>query len=345
MNMEDNTDNISLNWIDLIKADHFEENAITPSKSQFHVYPLARGFGDTLSNSLRRVMLSSLYGTAICAFKVHGIEHEFSSLENIKEDFVDITLNMKEVVFKGNLGYSIKKFTLNICDKGTVTAGMINTTDGIEVVNKDHVICTVTSQVKYTIELVVRSNKGYKSSEENNEVLLGTEYIYIDSIFSPVTRCSFTTSRSRVGSQTEYDKMMLTVETNGAISPKMALALTSKILQEQLQVFIHFKEVKDVEKPKEKELGFDKNLLRKVADLDLSVRSQNCLKNDGIIYVGDLVIREDQHMLKTPNFGKKSLTEIRDILESYKLSFGMKLNNWPPKNIEELAKKYLDDAK
>ena len=337
-------DNISLNWVNLVKPESFKEKSIDKYCSEFTIEPLEKGFGDTFANSLRRVMLSSLYGTSICAIKIDIVDHEFSPLENIKEDLVNIILNFKNVIFNGNLGYQTSKFTLDISKEGAVTASMIKTTNNINVVNENHLICNVTGKVDYHIDLIVCSGKGYKTSEENSKLSVGNNFIYIDSLFAPVKRCTFKTYTSRVGSETEYDKLILTIETNGSILPKTALALAAKILQEQLQMFIYFKEIKEIKKPKEKELTFNKNLLMKVTDLELSVRSQNCLKNDGIIYVGDLVIRKDSDMLKTPNFGKKSLNEIHDVLKNLGLSFGMKLKKWPPKNIEQIAKMYLKEG-
>jgi DNA-directed RNA polymerase subunit alpha len=335
-------DNISLNWVNLIKPNNLTERLIDKSCSEFIIEPLEKGFGNTFANSLRRVMISSLYGTSICAIKIDMLEHEFSALTNIKEDFVDIILNLKRVVFSGNLGYKSSKFILRINEVGPITASMIKTNDGISVINKDHVICHVSKKVDYTMHLIVCSGKGYKTSDENSKLSLGNNFIYIDSLFAPVKRCTFTTHGSRIGSETEYDKLSIIIQTNGSILPKMALALAAKILQDQLRTFVYFKEVKEIKKPKEKALLFDKNLLRKVIDLELSVRSQNCLKNDGIIYVGDLVQKKDSDMLKTPNFGKKSLNEIRGVLKSLSLSFGMELKNWPPENIEHVAKVYLE---
>lgn len=337
--------NMSLNWVDIVKPNIFNESSISEYSSEFSIEPLEKGFGDTFGNSLRRILLSSLYGTAICAIKIEGVEHELSTLENIKEDLMDIILNLKEVIFSGNLGYENKKLFLRIKTKGIITASMIETSKELKVVNTEHVICTATQDVNYTIVLIVRSSKGYKTSEQNSHLEIGENYIYIESLFSPIRRCTFETHGSRIGSETEYDKLLLTVETNGAIIPKTALALAAKILQDQLQLFIYFKEIKEVKKPKEEELSFDKHLLRKVCDLELSVRSQNCLKSDGIIYVGDLVQKKEAELLKTPNFGKKSLNEIRAMLKILGLSLGNEVKNWPPKNIEELAKKYLGDNK
>lgn len=339
------SDNISLNWVDLVKPNVFNENSLSCNCSEFVIEPLERGFGDTFANSLRRVLLSSLYGTSVCAVKLDGIEHELSPIKNIKEDFIDIVMNLRGIVFNGHLGYDTKKLTLSINKKGPIRASMITSCPGVQVVNPDHVICHVTEDIHYNMNLVIRSGKGYNTAEENSSLAIGNNYIYTESLFSPVRRCTFNTCGTRIGSKTEYDKLSLLIETDGSLLPKTALALAAKILQEQLQLFIYFKEVKEVEKPKEKELKFDKNFLRKVCDLELSVRSQNCLKSDGIIYVGDLVQKKEIELLKTPNFGKKSLNEIRTMLHNLGLTLGGKSDGWPPENIPSMAKKHLGDSK
>lgn len=335
--------NISLNWVSLIKPANYSIEEVEENSSIFHIEPLEKGFGITLGNSLRRILLSSLQGTAICAVKISGVEHEYSTIENVKEDVVEIILNLKSVIIKGNAGFSNKKFTLNASKKGPITAGMIDTIDDFEIVNPDLVICNATKDIKLNMEFIITSGKGYKVASEHSELDYGNDFIAIDSIFSPVTKCSFKISNSRVGSKTEYDKLALKVETNGSIKADLALALAAKIFQEQLQVFINFKEVEEVEKPKEKKIPFDINLLKKVSDLELSVRSQNCLKNDNIVYIGDLVVKTEAQMLKTPNFGKKSLNEIKELLVEMSLKFGMEIENWPPENIEELIEDYLGE--
>lgn len=335
--------NISLNWVSLIKPAGYSIEETGEDSVVFHIEPLEKGFGVTLGNSLRRILLSSLQGTAICAVKISGVEHEYSTIDNIKEDIVEIILNLKSVIIKGNTGFNNKKFTLSASKKGPITAGMINTVDSFEIINPDLVICNATKDVKLNMEFIVTSGKGYKLASEHVGLDHESDFIAIDSIFSPVAKCSFKISNSRVGSKTEYDKLSLNVQTNGAIKPDLALALAAKIFQEQLQVFINFKEVEEVEKPKDKKLPFDLNLLKKVSDLELSVRSQNCLKNDNIIYIGDLVIKSEGQMLKTPNFGKKSLNEIKELLVEMGLKFGMEIESWPPENIEELIKDYLGE--
>ena len=335
--------NISLNWVSLIKPADYTIEEVGENSAVFHIEPLEKGFGITLGNSLRRILLSSLQGTAICAVKISGVEHEYSTIDHVQEDVVEIILNLKSVVIKGNTGFNNKKFTLNVTKKGPITAGMIDVVTGFEIVNPDLVICNATKDIKLNMEFIIASGKGYKVASEHSEVDYGNDFIAIDSIFSPVSKCSFKISNSRVGSKTEYDKLSLKVETNGSIKAELALALAAKIFQEQLQVFISFKEVEEVEKPKEKKIPFDVNLLRKVSDLELSVRSHNCLKNDNIIYIGDLVVKSEAQMLKTPNFGKKSLNEIKELLVEMGLRFGMEIENWPPENLEELMDDYLGE--
>jgi DNA-directed RNA polymerase subunit alpha len=336
--------NISLNWVSLIKPANYNVEKSTENITTFNIEPLERGFGVTLGNSLRRILLSSLQGTAIAAVRIHGVEHEYSTIDGVKEDVVEIILNLKSVVIVGSAGFDNKKFTLKASKAGAITAGMIKATDGFQIANPDLVICHMTEDMSLEMEFIVVSGKGYKVASEHPKLNYEDDFISIDSIFSPIARCSFKVENSRVGSKTEYDKLLLTVETNGSIKADLALALASKIFQEQLQVFVSFKEVEEVEKPKEKIVPFDVNLLKKVSDLELSVRSQNCLKNDNIIYIGDLVVRTEAQMLKTPNFGKKSLYEIKDLLVEMGLKFGMEIKEWPPKNIEEMVKDYVQDS-
>lgn len=335
--------NISLNWVSLIKAPNYTIETIDDKTAIFHIEPLEKGFGVTLGNSLRRILLSFLQGTSICAVKISGVEHEYSTIDNVVEDVVEIILNLKSVVIKGNTGYGHKKLTLNTSKKGPITAKMIRSADGFEITNPDLIICNTTRDRKLDMEFIITSGKGYKTADEHELSEYGEDFIAIDSIFSPIQRCSFNVANSRVGSKTEYDKLSLKIETNGSVKSELALALASKIFQDQLQVFINFKEVEEVEKPKRKKIPFDTNLLKKVCDLELSVRSHNCLKNDNITYIGDLVVKSEQQMLKTPNFGKKSLHEIKELLSTMGLKFGMEIDNWPPGNIEEIIHDYLDE--
>lgn len=334
--------NISLNWVNLIDPTDYSVEESTVNISTFHIEPLEKGFGLTLGNALRRVLLSSLQGTAICAVKISGIEHEYSVIDGVREDVIEIILNLKSIVIKGSTGFGTKKFSLRTSKVGAITAGMIKTVSGFEIVNPNLVICHTTRNIKLEMEFIVTSDKGYKVASEH-ESSYGDNFIPIDSLFSPILKCIFKITDSRVGSSTEYDKLSITIETNGSIQPDLALALSAKILQKQLQIFINFQEVEEAKKPEIEPLPFDPNLLKKTSDLELSVRSQNCLKNDNIIYIGDLIIKTEAQMLKTPNFGKKSLNEIKDLLASMGLKFGMEIEGWPPKDVEELRTKHLKE--
>jgi DNA-directed RNA polymerase subunit alpha len=335
--------NISTNWTSMIKPIEFKVQETDSNKSTFVVEPLERGYGTTLANSLRRVLMSSLNGTAICAFKIEGVDHEYSSIKGVKEDVVEIVLNLKGVVFKGNAGYDLKKFSINLEKKCIVTAGMIQVSEGFKVANPNHVICHLTDNFRFKMDLIIRSGKGYVTSNEQVCNNMMHDFIKIDSLFTPVRNCSFGVESSRIGSKTEYDKLVLSIETNGSLEPELSLALAAKIIQDQMKVFICFNDVQEVEKPIETTLPFDKNLLRKIDDQELSVRSHNCLQSDNIVYLGDLVVKPESKMLKTPNFGRKSLNEIKQMLESYGLMFGMSVPEWPPENIEELSQKHLED--
>lgn len=330
---------ISQNWTSLIKTDQFLKEEIGKNTFEFKVEPLTKGFGITLANALRRVMLSVLQGAAFSSVKIEGVDHEFSTITGVKEDVTDIVLNLKKVVIKYG-GKEKKRVHLKAVGPCNVTAGMIEAPADVEIVNKDLVICTLDKDAKLNMELFISTGKGYLSVNENRSAEAPIGIIPMDSIFSPVKRVTFRVENSRVGSETEYDKLFLTIETNGSLSPDLALGLAAKVLQEQLQLFIGFDDKESEAEVQEDVLPFDINLLRKVADLELSVRSQNCLKNDNIVYIGDLVVKSESEMLRTPNFGRKSLNEIKELLSMLNLKFGMEVPGWPPENIEALAKKY-----
>jgi DNA-directed RNA polymerase subunit alpha len=330
---------VTKNWRDLIKPSRVEFKQQTSSKSEVVLEPLERGFGITLGNALRRILLSSLQGAAATAIKIEGVLHEFSSVQGVKEDVTEIVLNVKGINF---VTHTAEKKTLTLQAKGpcVVTAGMIKETSEVEVANKEHVICTIEGDATFNMQLTVETGKGYVPAGSNkNDSSIGL--IYVDALFSPVEKVSFRVENARVGQNTDYDKLILSVETNGTVKPEDAVAFAAKILQDQLQVFINFKEVEEVEEERES-LPFSKNLLKKVDELELSVRSANCLKNDNIVYIGDLVRKSEAEMLRTPNFGRKSLNEIKEVLTSMGLRFGMEVQGWPPENIEDLAKKFED---
>ena len=304
--------------------------------------PLERGFGMTLGNALRRILLSSLQGAAVSSVQIDGVLHEFSSIAGVREDVTDIILNIKDIAFK-MVGEGSKRLVLKKEGPGTVTAGDIQLTGDIEILNPDHVICTLDQGAEIRIEFTVNTGKGYVSAERNRPEDAPIGLIPVDSLFSPVKRVSYRVENTREGQILDYDKLVLTVETDGAVSPDDAVAYAARILQDQLSIFINFDEpskvvVEDV-KP---ELEFNAALLKKVDELELSVRSANCLKNDNIVYIGDLIQKSESEMLRTPNFGRKSLNEIKEVLAQMGLHLGMEVPGWPPENIDDLAKRFED---
>ncbi|MCX7381414.1 MAG: DNA-directed RNA polymerase subunit alpha [Alphaproteobacteria bacterium] len=301
--------------------------------------PLERGFGLTLGNAIRRILLSSLQGAAVTAVQIDGVLHEFSSIPGVREDVTDIVLNIKQLALRMH-GDGPKRMMLNAVGPGEVKAGQIQTGHDIDVLNPDLVLCTLDDGVKLGMEFTVNNGKGYVAAAANRPEDAPIGLIPVDSIYSPVRRVSYKIEQTRVGQVTDYDKLLLTVETNGTVSPDDAVALAARILQDQLQLFINFDEPQQLrtEEP-EDDLPFNRNLLRKVDELELSVRSANCLKNDNIVYIGDLVQKSEQEMLRTPNFGRKSLNEIKEVLSSMGLALGMSVTGWPPENVEDLAKR------
>lgn len=330
---------ISANWTSLMKPSSFVAEEVAPNTKEFKVEPLEKGFAITFANSIRRILLSSLQGAAITTVKIEGVDHEFATIPGVREDVTDVVLNLKQVVIKYGSPEQ-KRMHLKVTGPCVVTAGMIEAPADVEIINADHVICTLDKNATLNMEFTVKTGKGYVASNENRRHDTPLGIIPIDSIYSPVRRVTFKVENSRVGSETEYDKLFLIVETDGSLDPELALGLAAKIMQEQLQVFIGFDPVEDAKQAEEEKLKFDINLLRKVDDLELSVRSQNCLKNDNIIYIGDLVTKTEAEMLRTPNFGRKSLNEIKELLSSLNLKFGMEIDAWPPENIEDLIKKH-----
>jgi DNA-directed RNA polymerase subunit alpha len=280
-------------------------------------------------------------GSAVNTIKINGVEHEYSTIPGVHEDVVNIILNIKTLVLTMN-NVERRKLRIRATGPCQVTAGMIEAPSDVEVVNKDLIICTLDKGAELDMELVCSTERGYVVASENRFEGLSVGTIPIDSIYSPVSKVAYKIENSRVGNSIDYDKLILEVETNGSISPELAVGLAARILQDQLTPFITFKNVDDKIEAKEEELPFDKRLLKKVDELELSVRSQNCLKNDNIVYIGDLVRKTEGEMLKTPNFGRKSLNEIKEVLTNMGLKFGMELSDWPPENIEELAKKFED---
>ncbi len=335
---------IQKNWQELIKPSKVdvERSRTTKNFGKIVVEPLERGFGLTLGNALRRILLSSLQGAAITAVKIAGVQHEFSTIEGVREDVTDIILNIKAIAVRMHVE-GPKRMRLSAEGPCEVTAGMIEAGADIEIMNPDLVICTLDKGAKFEMEMTVNTGKGYRPAAQNRPEDAPVGLIPVDSIFSPVRKVSYDVEDTRVGQITDYDKLTMNVETNGVVSPEDAVAYAARILQDQLQVFINFEDPKDVKSSREEDsLPFNRNLLKKVEELELSVRSANCLKNDNIIYIGDLVQKTESEMLRTPNFGRKSLNEIKEVLTIMGLHLGMQIEGWPPENIEDLARK-MDD--
>ena len=332
---------IQKNWQELIKPSKLNIETGDDQRRVATVVaePLERGFGVTLGNALRRVLLSSLQGAAVTSLRIDGVLHEFSSIPGVREDVTDLILNIKQLALSMHSN-GPKRMTLKAKGPGEVTAAQIQTPADIEIMNPDLIICHLDEGASLSIELEVNSGKGYVPASANRKEDDPIGLIPIDSIFSPVRRVSYKIENTRVGQQTDFDKLSMTVETNGAVKPDDAVALAARILQEQLRLFVNFEEPQQqIAERVEDELPFSKNLLRKVDELELSVRSANCLKNDNIIYIGDLVQKSEAEMLRTPNFGRKSLNEIKEVLAQMALHLGMEVSGWPPENIEDLAKK------
>ena len=329
------------NWTDLIKPNKLDIQPGEDAKRFARVVaePLERGFGLTLGNALRRVLLSSLQGAAVTSIQVDGVLHEFSSISGVREDLTDVVLNIKSIALR-MFGDGPKRMRLRAEGPGEVTGGQIETGHDIEVMNPDLVICTLDDGARIDMELTVETGKGYIPGTQNRPEDAPIGLIPIDAMFSPVRKVAYKVENTRVGQVTDYDKLTMEIETNAAISPEDSVALAARILQDQLQLFINFEEptIREYEE-KPSEPPFNRNLLRKVDELELSVRSANCLKNDNIVYIGDLVQKSEAEMLRTPNFGRKSLNEIKEVLSTMGLHLGMEIPNWPPENIEDLAKK------
>ncbi len=335
---------IQKNWEELIKPNKLEINSGHDAQRFATVVaePLERGFGLTLGNALRRVLMSSLQGAAVTAVQIDGVLHEFSSIAGVREDVTDIILNIKQLALRLH-AEGPKRMTLSKKGPGVVTAGDISAGADIEVLNPELVLCTLDDGAEIRMEFTVALGKGYVASDRNRPEDAPIGLIPVDSLYSPVKRVSYKVENTREGQVLDYDKLTLQVETNGAVTPEDAVAYAARILQDQLQTFVNFEEPeqKQVEESRP-ELEFNAALLKKVDELELSVRSANCLKNDNIVYIGDLIQKTESEMLRTPNFGRKSLNEIKEVLAQMGLHLGMEVPNWPPENIEELAKRYED---
>lgn len=321
---------IARNWRDLIrpKSVPVDQDTLTDYYGKFVCEPLERGFGITIGNSLRRVLLSSLQGAAITAVKIDGALHEFTSVPDVVEDVVEIVLNLKEVVVKA---HSAKSQVVRIDKEGPceVTAGDILVNDQIEILNPDHKICTVAKGGRFSAELTIGVGRGYVPAEKNKTPGMPIGTIPIDALFSPIRKVNYTVTNARVGQVTDYDKLTLEVWTNGAVKPQDAVAYAAKILKDQLTIFINFEEEEEPLEQETEEEPLNENLFRSVEELELSVRSANCLQNANIHLIGELVQKTEAEMLKTKNFGRKSLKEIKEILADMGLSLGMKIDSWP----------------
>jgi len=328
------------NWKTLIKPNKLNvQNNEDKSVALVIAEPLEKGYGLTIGNSLRRILLSSIQGAAVTAIQIDGVLHEFSSIKGVREDVTDIVLNIKSLSLKV-ASEGQKKLILDVQGPGEVKAKDIQTNSEVTILNPEHVICHLDENKKFHMELIANTGKGYSPAEKNKKDDAPLGLIAIDSLFSPVKKVSYSVENARKGKFLDYDKLVINVETDGSIYAEDAVAYAARIFQEQLSPFINFEEPKHIEKkPQVTEPEFNRNLLRKVDELELSVRSMNCLKNDNIVYIGDLVQKTEAEMLRTPNFGRKSLNEIEEVLNSMSLYLGMEIPNWPPDNIAQLSKK------
>jgi len=326
------TDLKAKNWRELIKPKSIsiEDESRTHSYGKFVCEPLERGFGVTIGNALRRILLSSLQGAAIVSVKFDDVVHEFSTIPGVREDVTDIILNLKQIKLR-LVDSEDAVIRLSKEEEGAVTAQDIETDGAVEILNPDQHIATLNKEAKLGMEMVVKMGKGYLSTEtaKGGEQAIGE--IPVDAIFSPVQKVNYVVTNARVGQITDYDKLTLEVWTDGSVTPEDAVAYAAKILKEQMQPFIHFQEEPEPLETEERddEEKLNANLFRPVSELELSVRSANCLKNANITYIGELVQKTEAEMLKTKNFGRKSLNEIKGILEEMGLSLGMKLENIP----------------
>lgn len=333
------------NWRNLIRPRglEIEKETLTPNYGKFEVKPLERGFGITLGNSLRRILLSSLQGAAVSAIKVDGVMHEFSTIPNVREDITDIILNLKELRIQLHTGTS-ETLRLKVGGERVVTAKDIEAPPTVTILNPDLHIATLGPDAKLHIELQVRLGKGYVPAERNKEENFPIGTIPIDSIYSPVLKVNYNVTNARIGQMTDYDRLVLEVWTNGSVLPENAVAFAAKILKEQLQVFINFDEVEEpiAEIASEDRPALNENLYRRVDELELSVRSANCLQNANIKYIGELCQRSESEMLRTKNFGRKSLNEIKEILAEMGLSLGMKLDTFNVTDAEKYRPKEVE---
>ena len=336
---------INDNWKNLIKPNKLNiQNSDDKSITTVIAEPLEKGYALTIGNSLRRILLSSIQGSAITGIQIDGVLHEFSSIKGVREDVTDIVLNVKLLSLQV-MSDVPKKLILDVKGPGEIKAKDIQLNPDVKILNEDLVLCNLDENTVFHMELIASRGKGYRPADRNKNEDSPLGLIAIDSLFSPVKKVSYTIENAREGKSLDYDKLVMKVETDGSLSAEDAVAYAARIFQDQLSLFVNFDEPAEIEKkPQTTELEFNKNLLKKVDELELSVRSMNCLKNDNIIYIGDLVQKSESEMLRTPNFGRKSLNEIKEVLNSMSLFLGMEIPNWPPENIIELSKKLEDNT-
>ena len=332
------------NWKTLIKPNKINiTSSDDKAVAKLVAEPLEKGFGLTIGNSLRRILLSSIQGAAVTAIQIDGVLHEFSSIKGVREDVTDIVLNVKNLAIRSTSNTD-KKIILDVKGPKEVKAKDITLVPEVEILNPEQIICNLDENTNFHMELIVSTGKGYVSANKNKNDDSPLGLIAIDSLFSPVKKVSYSVDTTRSGSALDYDKLIMTVETNGTVDAEDAIAYSARIFQDQLGIFVNFEDPQEiVQETKVVEPQFNKNLLKKVDELELSVRSMNCLKNDNIIYIGDLVQKTEPEMLRTPNFGRKSLNEIKEVLSTMSLYLGMEIPNWPPDNIAELSKKLEDN--
>ena len=332
------------NWRDLIKPKRLEASELSDIYGKFVAEPFERGFGTTLGNSLRRILLSSLQGAAITSVRIKNVQHEFSSVVGVTEDVTDIILNLKGVKVRLH-GYDSRNVRIVQKGSGAIKAGDIITDSNVEILNPDHHIATCGDETDLEIDMTVAMGKGYVSAEKNRDENAPVGTIPIDAIFSPISKVNYNVSNARVGQITDYDKLTLEVHTDGSVKPEDSVAYAAKILKEQLQIFINFDESDEpvLEEEDSEKHKINENLYRSVEELELSVRSANCLKNAQINLIGELVQKSEAEMLKTQNFGRKSLNEIKDILAEMGLSLGMKMESFPDPEYLKLIQKGQDD--
>lgn len=326
------------NFNNLLKPRIVNIENVSLNNTKVTLEPLERGFGHTLGSALRRIMLSSIVGSSITELSIEGVQHEYSTIEGVQEDVIDIMLNLKEVSFKMN-GNSSATLTLAKNEVGLVIASDIELKNDIEIVNPNHVIANITTKgASLNMQIEVSEGIGYSSAGQrihDDNRIVGS--LLVDASYSPIKKVSYKVDSARVEQRTDLDKLIIELETDGTIDPEECIREAATILHDQVSVFVDLKAIEEKEQ-KTEEAQIDPNLLRPVDDLELTVRSANCLKAENVYYIGDLIQRSENELLKTPNLGKKSLTEIKDILGTYGLSLGMKLDNWPPTNLQDQDK-------